>query len=278
MSLRSLLFPLLLTLSLASCYKDKAPDVDNSQEEPLSSQTTEIQQMTSKIIYLEGLVYIGDEDQRKEALIGDEIFLGNRIEVTQGSYCEVQLGDLSILYLEAETIASLSRNMITPQGSQGSWTLEEGSVMAKVRKLTDKDAFDVQTQSTVCGVRGTEFLVYLKDNNVTVAVVEGSVALAPAGLELSGGDQEDEALKGVIQKIEGSLPLVEAGEEVTLSPQDLNDMEVILLEAQDLIDQGFQDSETSNDNLNRLENLSQNLQELSRNKEEGLTQIKETTH
>lgn len=59
-------------------------------------------------------------------------------------------------------------------------TLNEGAMLAKIKKLSSDDEYTVHTPTAIAGVRGTTFSVELQDSGEpTVRVYEGSVSVKP---------------------------------------------------------------------------------------------------
>ena len=74
-------------------------------------------------------------------------------------YCEIQMGDIAVVRMEADSILELQSLNTGETGSRVAVDLENGTVLCKVKKLLDEDSFQVKTNTVVCGVRGTQFSV-----------------------------------------------------------------------------------------------------------------------
>jgi len=160
--------------------------------------------------------------------IGDEIPVGAVVTTGTESACDLQLGSLATLRIEAETTASLSEIAVGETRRAATARLVSGSVAAKVSKLAGRDRFNVATQQTVCGVRGTEFVVNVSSSGTTkVSVREGSVALLPPSFDPVPIETKaaGKAMVPVVDAVFASMltfaPHVEALQETTIGRQDL---------------------------------------------------------
>lgn len=228
---------LCISLIILSLFSSCSPRETASKMESNSPETVditerdvdeEIKTVPVEIVYLEGFASLIHEGESIEAEIGLMLETGDSLKVDPDSYCEIQVGQISLVSLEAETFITLDRNLYAGNSTQARLNLEEGSLLCKVQKLTGEDRFQVRTESTTCGVRGTEFIVTAdKEKGEThLAVVEGTVALTPSDVDW---DQikdnallDDENLQASLEEVELSFPVVQAGEEIRIDKEQMN--------------------------------------------------------
>jgi len=188
----------------------------------------EIKTVPVEIVYLEGFASLIHEGESIDAEIGLILETGDSLKVDSDSYCEIQVGQISLVSLEAETFITIDRNLYAGNSTQARLDLQEGSLLCKVQKLTGEDRFQVKTESTICGVRGTEFMVIAdKEKGEThLAVVEGTVALTPSDVDWDQIKEnallEDENLQESLEEVERSFPVVQAGEEIRVNKEQMN--------------------------------------------------------
>ena len=220
----SILIILFYTLTALSGCSDK--------KESLSSpgKTTEAEQTPgtdtavpppsrneAMAVFITGEVLVSDEgsSDRIDLEIGDVLTAGMNLEVGEGSYCELEFPDKAVIRIQEKTELSLSA-ILNESGKTGiSLGLNKGTVLCRVNKLVKGEGFQIKTESSVAGVRGTEFLVTVDEQkSATLAVREGAVRFYPASLHPEVWESgEDEILAG----LDKALPLIEAGKEMSIS-------------------------------------------------------------
>jgi ferric-dicitrate binding protein FerR (iron transport regulator) len=109
--------------------------------------------LNGQVVYTEGDVSIRSGAQTHDAVLGDSIGPGDVITTAAVSLAVIDLANGTILKLRPKT--SLAIDSI---GESTSVTLNAGGVFTHVlKKLTGQ--FSVRTETTVAGVRGTEFFM-----------------------------------------------------------------------------------------------------------------------
>lgn len=109
--------------------------------------------LNGQVVYTEGDVSIRSGAQTHDAVLGDSIGPGDVISTAAVSLAVIDLANGTILKLRPKT--SLAIDSI---GESTSVTLNAGGVFTHVlKKLTGQ--FTVRTETTVAGVRGTEFFM-----------------------------------------------------------------------------------------------------------------------
>jgi len=150
------------------------------------------------------------------------------------SECELQFGRTAVVRIREKTVIELKTIAMTAAKSRIALGLDRGAVLCKVRKLAKDESFRVQTDSAVCGVRGTEFLVGVSGDKTTViAVKEGVVAILPASADVTAAEQAaDEGVTAVddmLDTLQASAPVVKDGQQIPYTPQAAANSSTILL-------------------------------------------------
>jgi len=92
---------------------------------------------------------------------------------------------MKIMPLSLTKVDALSQDEKTG-ATKSDFSLGQGRVVNRVGKLAKDSSFTVKTPAAIAGVRGTAFDMGInpETNQTSIAVVEGSVTLAAAGVEL----------------------------------------------------------------------------------------------
>ena len=191
---RSLGWPMMiLCLGLASCTSPKekaaaqaeppATPGAHATDQKVAAGTTPILKNAILTFYT-GSISIIVDGASLEVELGGTVPVGARVVTGKDSQCDLQFGSLGTLRVQSETTVTLKEVAIGAERRAASTKLLVGSVAAKVSKLSVKDRFNVSTDSAVCGVRGTEFIVRTSAEGATkISVKEGSVALLPPSFD-----------------------------------------------------------------------------------------------
>ncbi|MDF1568351.1 MAG: PQQ-binding-like beta-propeller repeat protein [Spirochaetaceae bacterium] len=172
------------------------------------------------ITFLTGEVTLVSDAGERYPEIGDSLTVGDSLVTGADGYAEIQFGDVGAVRIQADTRYRLGTYSLEGDGGQVSGALESGSLVAKIRRLTGDDKFEVNVPGAVCAVRGTQFLVRADEaGSVTVAVSEGTVAIAPPSMAEVGRSGDE------IQRIRTVMPLVSRDQEVVLPPDALAEVE-----------------------------------------------------
>ena len=172
------------------------------------------------ITFLTGEVTVLSDTGENYPEIGDSLTVGDSLVTGSDGYAEIQFGDIGAVRIQADTRYRLETYSLEEDAGQVSGALESGSLVAKIRHLTEDDKFEVNVPGAVCAVRGTQFLVRADEAGaVTVAVSEGTVAIAPPSLAEVGRSGDE------IERIRTVMPLVSRDQEVVLPPEALAEVE-----------------------------------------------------
>lgn len=224
-TLHGIVAMLLVACLMGACSSPKQPAEPSAAE---AVQAAEPAVTKATIVMTNGDVQVRVEEAWKLAEIGDELPVSSQIKTGAASSCDLVFGNLGAVRIGAESIVDLRRITIDGSKRNAELSLIAGSVACKVSKLMQKDSFEVRTRSTVCGVRGTEFVVRAdKDEPTVVAVQEGKVALLPpsfdsAKIEALASTQAGETVaNAVIERLSAQAPIIQAGEESVIGTQTM---------------------------------------------------------
>jgi len=220
-------FSICLLSVLISCGKE---EISSPVEEaaPVQEEVTEEEASVSEpsweqglVTFITGEVDLFDSGEWIEAQIGDFVEQGSSIRTAADSYCEVQFGDTATMRIEAETTVEMASVSVEPGKMNVGVKVAAGSVLNKVGKLTGDEKYRVKTQSVICGVRGTEFLVKStgpEDN--LLAVGEGRVSFLPLIADVDElirkAEERGDDIEALFQQLEEISPVVEAGEQIDI--------------------------------------------------------------
>ena len=204
------------------------------KEEPVAEETqsgiapVEISDDTQGlVVFLSGDVFLNREGAEEYLNIGDSVTQSDVIKTAEDGYCEIQLGDIAVIRMDANSILQIQTLIKGSEGRRMGVDLESGTVLCKVKKLLDDDSFQVKTNTVVCGVRGTQFSVSAEqDADTLLAVKEGAVAVTPRSLDkVSELAVEEKALAPIAAKIKEVAVVVSASEELTVQQDTFKDTE-----------------------------------------------------
>ncbi len=184
---------------------------------------------TANVIMVSGEVgYRAESGDWKTPDIGETIPAHASIRTGKTGACDLQFGRLGAARIGPGTTIELRNISLAASRSSVEVSLMVGSLASKVTKLASKDSYAVRCSDSICGVRGTEFLVRAQAGKPSlVAVKEGRVALLPpsfdpAALQKLATTPAGEALvDAVIEAMLAVAPSVGAGEETRVSPASI---------------------------------------------------------
>ncbi len=185
------------------------------------------------VIFLSGDVEVLNNDDWYPLYIGDFVEVGNTVKVYENSFCELQFGDIAVVKIQESTELVMDSVFFEPGQTNITLNIITGSLLCKVDKLFGNEQFNVKTNSSVCGVRGTEFLVKEDQSGTVLAVREGKVAILPASVDVDNlldkiqgekisAENVDEIIN-IINKIEESAYIVNENEEVFINASVFNE-------------------------------------------------------
>ena len=138
-------------------------------------------QEVATVSYLDGWVDIKDSSGLvSEAYIGDPLMAGNSVITGKNSLAELLEKSGSTYRISSETVFTV-REMEDKGKKQSVLSVTLGEVAFKFRRAASEEPL-IATNSTVAGVRGTDFTVYSgADGSTLIAVENGMVEVEAAG-------------------------------------------------------------------------------------------------
>ncbi len=238
MNKRILLY-MTLSLLLFACGPGKVdapveekPLVQETETAPASTVPAAAVELAAETeglaVFVAGDVFIHRDGSEEYLEIGEPVFQDDVVVTASDGYCEIQMGDIAVVRVEADSVLELQSLMTREEGSRMAVELESGTVLCKVKKLLDEDSFQVKTNTVVCGVRGTQFRVSSDGEAVDtlLAVKEGAVAVTPRSLDrVSELAAEEDTLKNLAAVIEEKAVVVGAAQEITVKADSFEEME-----------------------------------------------------
>lgn len=214
-----LITAILVLLSCGQETKDQSTDRQTAEVQSSPGETIEPDPAEALITYITGNVTVVSSGSERTPDIGETLQSGDQISTGSDGYIEIQYGNLSSVRIQEESIYILQDFASSSEENRATGLLSLGSLVAKVRKLTGNDSFEVNVANAVCAVRGTEFLIRAdNEGSVTIAVAEGSVQVAPPSL---AGGKISEKNTEILTAVLSLMPLVSANEEISLAAESL---------------------------------------------------------
>ena len=111
--------------------------------------------------------------------VGAELFEGDRIRTETGARIRLTLRDGSLLTCGEATGLTLDRALYAPEQASRSYLVRVsfGIVRAVVELLAPPATFEMQTNTAVISVRGTEWIAEVERGATAVVALEGAVAV-----------------------------------------------------------------------------------------------------
>lgn len=198
---------LLLNASTASAQKPAA------RPAPRPAPTAQAPQAVGSFGALEGGVTVERKAVVQPAVVGGELFEGDRIRTSADGRADITLSDGSRLTLTALGNLVVSRYLISAKQDkrEAGFDLISGRLKAYVSKLAasiEQNVWQVKTPTAVAGVRGTEFFVLVDDGDdggeagTEVIVEEGEVEVSSS----------DAGIEGIARLVPGQFSRVLAGQ------------------------------------------------------------------
>jgi outer membrane protein assembly factor BamB len=169
---------------------------------------------------VEGFVERGREGNWIPLEIGDSVEANDSIRTGPDGSCDIQFGGSATMRIQPATLYLVNTVALSAEANRIEGSLSIGTVLSKVNKLTGNDAYMIRTESSVAGVRGTDFVVSNDSvNGTTVAVKSGSVAVlpvSPAVYKLLEASSANPAAAAAVRSIVASASIVGANQELTI--------------------------------------------------------------
>jgi hypothetical protein len=166
--------------------------------------------VSGKDVFITGIsgeVYIIRYERIITAGVGDILKEGDVIKVVDQSYCQIQFSDRGTAGIDSNTVMLMKKLVNAQKDMQIRTEVLMGSMLYSVKKLTENDQFEVESDGILYDVKGTEFLVVNSSAGTLLAVEEGAVHFTVDGEERA-------------------VPLVKTGEEVFIDKEDRTQADV----------------------------------------------------
>lgn len=140
----------------------------------------ETEEAVAMISEISGSVSVKDAQEKsfKKAKENQALFEGDEVQTKKGASCELALKNDSVARLDENSHLKLTEIKTTSKGAKTSLKLFFGKVLNVVNALTGSDAsYQVETPTTVAGVRGTEFAMEATEDETNVGVFSGKVGV-----------------------------------------------------------------------------------------------------
>ena len=119
----------------------------------------------AKTLQKKGTIYLTHDLKISKLKNSEDLFINDELETAESSFAAVRFNDdNSLVKLFPHSILKLNIEIIDNKIAKKN-TVTSGKFWAKVTK--NKAGFEVATPSTVCSVKGTEFLVSVADDGTT---------------------------------------------------------------------------------------------------------------
>ena len=121
---------------------------------------------------------------------GDELKVGYTIVTGKGDVAELKLNHTSTIIKVSGNTNFTLKQLRSESAGQDLFALTVGKVRTVAGKASTKDQYQIQTQSAVCGVRGSDIVVESADGTTTkVSTLEGTGWMAPIPAQGSDADE-----------------------------------------------------------------------------------------
>lgn len=211
-----------------------------------------------------------EKDQWQKLTIGKRLSIHNLIQTKENSQCDIQLMQTGTIRIKGNTTIQLSDLFYDKKTGieKTKLKMKNGTVLVKIKKLLKekKDSeFNMETPTTVVGVRGTEFLVSANEKNDThIAVNTGKVAAKP-NVTIKEGEKISEELKTIINKD----IIITSKKEIHINKKTVDDIKKIVQENIKSAD----NKQTSD--IQRIINKNINVKTIKKSSQESLKEFDE---
>ena len=133
-----------------------------------------------RVLAVKGGVFHERGASRAAATSGTLLQVGDTLVSTDGR-AKIQLNDGSILSVGENTQMRIGDYQGTANNFTTRLRIEVGTLRALYNKTISEGRFEVETETAVAAVRGTDLLVEVTPGRTSVALVEGEVAVSGKG-------------------------------------------------------------------------------------------------
>ena len=167
------IFVLIPLIILISCQTE-------SRDEEIALEPLVIPESNEGLItFQSGEVFYSRNDEWEEAIVGGTILKDDYIKVLESSFCEIQFGNKSVIRIQENTVIKIREILHSVSDYNIETDIIFGAILCKLEKLSGTEKFNIVSNTSTLGVRGTEFFVQNILEHTTVAVLTGTVAIIP---------------------------------------------------------------------------------------------------
>ena len=134
-----------------------------------------------QVVATRGAVFRESAGRREPAAKGTALELGDTIVTDAGGKAKLQLNDGSIISVGEKARLTLSQYQSDANDYTTRVHAQEGAMRFLFQRALDLSRFEVQTETAVAAVRGTQFMMDVEPNHTAVALLSGVVAVTARG-------------------------------------------------------------------------------------------------
>jgi hypothetical protein len=134
-----------------------------------------------QVMATKGAVFRESAGSREPAAKGTALELGDAIATEAGGKAKLQLNDGTIVSVGENARLVLSQYQSTANDYTTRVHAHQGAMRFLFQRALDLSRFEVQTETAVAAVRGTQFMMDIVPNHTAVALLSGIVAVSARG-------------------------------------------------------------------------------------------------
>jgi hypothetical protein len=134
-----------------------------------------------EVVIFKGDCFKETGGQRSVLKLGDDVKVGDVVEVPAGAKLRLRMSDGSVLSLGSGSQMTIETYDVSGDGAKrdAKLALATGLMRAMVSKVSEPSTFEVETAVGVGAARSTDWFVEADAQSTRVSVLDGSVSLAP---------------------------------------------------------------------------------------------------
>lgn len=229
------IFIICMSLAFISACTKTEVATEAKKEDAQSAAIAEVkvaeEVFKAEVVFLQGDVKALRGSETIKLDIGSEILKDDTVKTGKNGAVDIKFGKTAVTRLQPNTEVSIKALSLKASAATVDLKLAAGSVLSKVEKLAGKDNYGVRSETAVCGVRGTEFLVALDPIKGTkIAVKQGKVAVLPASAALDrlAVDSKTNAVaEAAVLAVSAQAIEVGVGEETSITQADADKASIV---------------------------------------------------
>jgi hypothetical protein len=144
---------------------------------PAVAATTEVGQ----VLATRGAVFRESEGRREAASRGMPLHVGDVVVTGAGGKAKLQLNDGTIISVGESTRLALTQYQGTDNAYTTRLRAESGAMRFLFQRALERSHFEVETETAVAAVRGTQWLMDVQPGHTAVAMLTGIVSVRAVG-------------------------------------------------------------------------------------------------